>query len=468
LVLAAVIASSQDIDPRDFAGERWYGLYLNGEKVGFSHSTTAVNDDGSVRTTEEAQFKLRMAGHKQDMRVFTARDYGADGVLRRILEEVDDASGRSAFEVVVEGDQMRIRSSVGGQSRQETRPSVRETLEDAFKFATLLRGADPVGRSVRHEMFEPMYGTTMSGVSTVKRVDERVLDGVTERVFTVHTLLEPMGVESTARVLESGEILEDRIAGGIITMRLEPEAVAKDVHYTNDTIVANAVLLKEPIGNPRLRDALALTIRGPLTEEHALDTGRQTIVIEDDGSFSFSARRREPDELTRRTMPFGAEAPFEWCEATAYVQSDHPRLKAKAREIIGDEADGFAAVAHLSDWVHDHVESTFSARLTNALEVLDNMEGDCTEHSLLFVGLARAAGIPAREVAGLIYVDRPEPGFYFHQWARAWVGEWIEVDPTFNQPLADVTHIALIEGDLLEQVRLLPVIGRLEISVDAP
>ena len=47
----------------------------------------------------------------------------------------------------------------------------------------------------------------------------------------------------------------------------------------------------------------------------------------------------------------------------------------------------------------------------------------------------------------------------------AGVGEWIDVDPTFNQPVADVTHIKLAEGDLFQQARLIPVIGKMQIDV---
>ena len=42
------------------------------------------------------------------------------------------------------------------------------------------------------------------------------------------------------------------------------------------------------------------------------------------------------------------------------------------------------------------------ARLSNSLDVLETLEGDCTEHSMLFIGLARALGLPAKEIAGLI------------------------------------------------------------------
>ncbi len=67
-------------------------------------------------------------------------------------------------------------------------------------------------------------------------------------------------------------------------------------------------------------------------------------------------------------------------------------------------------------------------------------------------------------MAGLVYVSGGEPGFYFHQWAKVWVGKWIDVDPTFDQPLADVTHIKLAEGDLFEQAKIMPIIGQLKIQ----
>ena len=258
--------------------------------------------------------------------------------------------------------------------------------------------------------------------------------------------------------------MEDKIAGGLLVMRLEPEAVAKDVTYRNDTIVSNAAMVDAPIRNPRSRAVLRLRIEGPLETEHLIEDGRQSFEA-DGGSYLFEGRKADLDGIATAHVPITDEAVRRWLEPSLFVQSDDPKLIAKAREIIGGETDTLRISERLVRWVYENVRSTFSARLTNSLEVLESMEGDCTEHSMLFIGLARAAGLPAREVAGLIYVDKPEPGFYFHQWAMVWIGEWIDVDPTFNQPVADATHIKLAEGDLLEQVRLLPVIGHLKVEV---
>jgi transglutaminase-like putative cysteine protease len=155
----------------------------------------------------------------------------------------------------------------------------------------------------------------------------------------------------------------------------------------------------------------------------------------------------------------------EWIKPSMFVQSDNAKLMETAKEIAGGETDALAVSNKLCRWVYDNVRTTYSARLSNALEVLEHREGDCTEHSILYIGLARALGIPAREAAGLIYVDHPKPAFYFHQWATVWVGQWLDVDPTFNQPSADATHIRLAEGDLYTQTRLIPVIGQLRVEM---
>jgi transglutaminase-like putative cysteine protease len=76
---------------------------------------------------------------------------------------------------------------------------------------------------------------------------------------------------------------------------------------------------------------------------------------------------------------------------------------------------------------------------------------------MLTVALARALRIPAREVYGLVYsgmggVD----GLYWHDWVEIRSGgEWIALDPTFGQPVADATHIALSGGDRSEVLGLI-------------
>jgi transglutaminase-like putative cysteine protease len=98
----------------------------------------------------------------------------------------------------------------------------------------------------------------------------------------------------------------------------------------------------------------------------------------------------------------------------------------------------------------------------SAREVLGSRRGDCNEHAVLLAALARAAGIPARVIAGAVYAN---DGFYYHAWNELWLGAWVSADAVFDQIPADATHVKLIEGGLEQQMALAGIIGRLAFAV---
>ncbi len=459
----AVSFTSAATDLKSLVGEDWYGLYFNGQKAGFAKESVTLAKDGSLTMSEEVQFRIKMSGNDQNMQLRASRVYGPDGELTTAHTQVIDQTGRLEFNVESAGDQLKYTSLVGGSKSERLIPNPHETLEEVLSQTNLAHEGALIGDTAEYKMFDPMNEVQLNHTSTVVGIEERVLDGVPTQVFVIQTAAEPIGIESTAYVTVDGTVLED-IYAGTITMRLEPKEVAQDVNYSNDVIVSNAALVDELIDDPRTRESLELQLEGPLTSSHLFNDERQFIAAE--GSrFSFRAKQVSLDGVTVPKVPVTDESMQEWLKATTFVQSDNPRLVEKAKEIIGTETDALKVSELLCEWVYKNVRTSFSARLTNSLEVLDSLAGDCTEHSMLFIGLARAAGLPAREVAGLVYVDGPPAGFYFHQWAKVWVGKWIDVDPTFDQPFADVTHIKLAEGDLFEQIRLVPIIGQLKVSV---
>ena len=153
-------------------------------------------------------------------------------------------------------------------------------------------------------------------------------------------------------------------------------------------------------------------------------------------------------------------APF--LAASQGVQSDDAAMIARAGEITANCADPLAAASAIFHWVYKNVRKEMTVSLPSALDVLKQLKGDCNEHTYLFVGLARAAGIPAKIKVGLAYQDG---AFYYHAWPAAFVGDWLEMDPTWGQETVDATHIALVEGDLADQLQLVKVMGQLQITV---
>ena len=100
-------------------------------------------------------------------------------------------------------------------------------------------------------------------------------------------------------------------------------------------------------------------------------------------------------------------------------------IVATARAIVGAERDATAAARALVAWVNAHLEQAPSVTVPSAREVLAARRGDCNEHAVLLTVLARAAGIPARLVAGAMYLDG---AFYYHAWTELWLGAWITAE----------------------------------------
>jgi len=144
------------------------------------------------------------------------------------------------------------------------------------------------------------------------------------------------------------------------------------------------------------------------------------------------------------------------------VQSDDPRILAQARRIAGRERRAGVVAELLVRWVHDNLEKKITVSVPSAAQVLEERSGDCNEHTVLYVALARALGLPARTAAGVVYLRGQ---FYYHAWPEVWLGQWVAVDPTFGQFPADAAHLRFVIGGLARQVELIRLIGRLQLTV---
>jgi transglutaminase-like putative cysteine protease len=120
------------------------------------------------------------------------------------------------------------------------------------------------------------------------------------------------------------------------------------------------------------------------------------------------------------------------------------------------------AAEALNEWVNENLEKRITVSVPSAVEVLETRRGDCNEHTVLYVALARAVGIPARTAAGLVYSDG---SFFYHAWPEIYLNGWVAVDPTFGQFPADAAHLRFTIGGLARQMELVRLIGHLQLDV---
>jgi transglutaminase-like putative cysteine protease len=115
-------------------------------------------------------------------------------------------------------------------------------------------------------------------------------------------------------------------------------------------------------------------------------------------------------------------------------------------------------------FVSKYVEDKVAPSNPSVSEIITSKKGDCSEHALLFVTLARAAGIPARQVGGLMYMGDDVKAFGGHAWDEvALDGQWVPVDPTWDETTADATHITLERDD--KGMGFLATLGRLRVQL---
>ena len=216
------------------------------------------------------------------------------------------------------------------------------------------------------------------------------------------------------------------------------------------------------LGSVEEHEALRFKLTGVELSGFQLDGGRQTLRGD-----TLIVRREDWDAVEPDySLPYKLMDLREELEAEPLIQSDDPRILEEARRTVGRWTRGpKTAAGRLTTRVDQMLSKSVTFSVPSALQVLDSRQGDCNEHTVLYVAMARAVGLPARTAVGLVYLNG---SFFYHAWPEVWLGEWVAVDPTFGQYPADASHIRFVVGGLAQQVEIIRLIGRLNIEVLDP
>jgi transglutaminase-like putative cysteine protease len=258
------------------------------------------------------------------------------------------------------------------------------------------------------------------------------------------------------RVADDGRIVEIRMGESIVA-RPETAEVARRLDVV-DLFALSRVKLPGPL--PRTVPATVVYRLAGLPPTFRRNDQRQAFAAGPEGTTVLTVRARLPvaADPARDTSRLTPPSDPDLVAATPTIDADHPAIVRLAREVAGDLTGRYAAAVRLAEHVNRRLEKAYGVSQDRASDVLAAGRGDCTEHSVLFVALARALGIPARQVHGLVYAryEDAQDALYWHAWAEVQSGgEWIAIDPTFGQPVADATHLALGAGTQVDTVGLL-------------
>jgi len=458
---------------RQSGGRYAYGLYVGEQKVGWTIDEMRLGElDGKPAAVSESEGRMEMLimGNKATFQWHNRTHYElrGDGSVLRIEELIEEDGKPKRIVAQRDPDGLKIRTEAAGRVTERQVPLPKQTLktiEELDRWLTTVVKAGDEFRSysigLDSEDIDRLEAYTYLG-----RRPFRWRGVATE---LIHVQLKTDGAVYQVDALPNGTAIKGKL--GPFDMRMEEEAVARNLKAPVIDMTFE-VPVSVQLGDPRRVLALTMEVSG-IGDFNIPETTTQSVGPADGGAARQVRIVRQP--LPRKPMPLTADEKSRALAATLSVQSGDPAIKKLAAQIVGDAVEPRAKAERINRWVYAQLKKSYQDNASTALEVLENKAGDCTEHTLLFIALCRAVGVPARELGGLAYDEsqvvaaarragRQGGTFNWHAWGEIHDGAtWISMDPTWNEVEVDATHLVLAIGP--EDFAWVNILGKMKLSV---
>lgn len=260
--------------------------------------------------------------------------------------------------------------------------------------------------------------------------------------------------------------------GGTLTAKRTTRevAMAKPTKYLD---LGEVQSIKLPAAVPGLhnKDSATYTFTlnaegSPLDKAFANDA-RQTVKVIDPKAGKVEVTVTAIRKPTKPNAPPVAPGK-EYLSDSFYIDWNNDLVKKHAAAAVmglPKTATDWEKAKAVETWVNKNMKQVeFSQAMASCQTVAKELRGDCTEHSMLAVGMCRALGIPSRTALGLVYVDRTAQLAY-HMWYEVWVdGGWVALDAIMGDGSVGPGHVKIVDAHWDGEkgfTPLLPVLGLL-------
>jgi hypothetical protein len=451
-----VKSNFRELIPRDIEVDAWKSIYISDQWAGYAHTTLGSNSEGDregylINSVSFLRFKMF-----EQLKDIEINSLQVLDTTFRVIKFEARISGMTHVTITGKrlGDHLLIEIGYGKAKHKR----VFEAADDFFlenSILSIYRGKGlKVGDSYTLNLFNPL--TLTAEPTHVKVIDKEDDYLVLKTEFA--------GLSQKAWINKNGFVVREETANGwVMTLDTKEKIDQYMKEYSGkgvDILSDVAVITARKLEDPRKTGFLKIRVSGIDLADFPFDGERQRVIDQEGGIIEIKSVF--VDEEGAMSLPYEDRDLNKFLKPSIWIQSRDPKIVSKALDIIGDESNSWLAAKKIDKWVHENVNSTFSVGIPVATSVLLNREGDCNEHTVLFLALARACGIPADMCAGFVYI---RDGFYYHAWPKVYVGKWVHLDPTFGQSIADATHFELVSGDFSAQAKLALTMGKIDMEI---
>jgi hypothetical protein len=453
----------------------WRGVYYRGEKIGFTVSQTVAQDEGFL-LEEDGRLQMAMLGATTSATIRTTAHVDKTFMLRAFEFSLDPGAGPIEVRGRIDGRRLSLDVKTPSGTRSEVRELDEPPALSLNISRRLANGGLVAGAKHQWTVFDPAtLRNSKVNVEVGRRELVRGAGAAPLPAFRVE--MEYAGLKTSSWITDTGEVVREESPLGLITVRESAErarasAVSRGMQVDLLEAAAVAPRMRTPIPEPRDVRLMRIRLGGVDLSPLDLNGGAQRLTGD-------VLELRDPQGLKPGAADPGAGGAL---AAETFIESDAPEIVAEAAKAVNGVAGDRARAERLTRYVNALLDKKPTVSLPSAREVLRTRVGDCNEHTVLYVAMARALGIPARIAVGLVYIHG---AFYYHAWPEVYLSEqgsglkeqglglkeqgspglWLPVDPTLNQFPADATHLRLARGGLDKQTVVLPLMGHLTMDV---
>jgi hypothetical protein len=418
--------------------EVWYDFMFKGSKVGYLYAKdepTEINGQPAIHLHRWSVVVVNRQNDEIRMESTTDTWFAPDGTPMRFKHARKEGAEQRRVDGYRDGDVFVISRSVGGDERTDRislkgKVKLASSLEILFISSGLKVGKKERGYAIEEaEAQRQTYALEVKG----KEGDDFVLE---EHLGQVH---------SRALVAPDGHVRKTELLGiGAEFVETTKEKAMK-MGATVDIFDSALFRIPEPLPPGDELDSIEVRIKGKKGRPRHISEDRQKVINKGNDFVDLAIR---VNSVPRKRIKLPIKNRRTYLKETPYEALKDERLISTVRKVVGDETDFWTAAKKINRFVYTHIENKSLARaFASATEALESKEGDCTEHAVLFSALAKISGIPTRLATGLVYVGGPNQVFGYHEWVEVYDGkDWIAMDPTFGQDIADPTHIKFADG----------------------